>query len=73
MVDRLLRTLEPREQITRVQEIERYVLTQSLYVIPLIISQGALIQQANVRDFAPGFGAKGGVYLSNHIRRAWLV
>ena len=73
MVDRLLRTADARDQVERVREIERYVLTQSLYVLPLIVAQGALIQQGNVRDFAPGFGAKGGVYLSNHLRRAWLA
>ena len=73
MVDRLLRTVDPRDQVERVREIERYMLTQSLYVLPLVVAQGALIQQGNVRDFAPGFGAKGGVYLSNHLRRAWLA
>ena len=73
MIDRLLRTIDPRDQVEQVRNIERYVLSQTLYVLPLIIAQGALVQQPNVRDFTPGFGAKGGVYLSNHIRRAWLA
>jgi len=73
MIDRLLRTLDPHDQVVQVRAIERYLLTESLYVIPLIVAQGAMIQQPNVRDFVPGFGAKGGVHLSNHLRRAWFA
>ena len=25
-----------------------------------------------VKNFRPGFGAKGGIYLSNHLRSVWL-
>ena len=72
MIDKMLRTTNEQDQIAQVKDIERYVMTKSLYIVPLIVAQGALIQQPWVKNYNYGFGAKGGVYLSNHIRHTWL-
>jgi len=72
MIDKLLRTTKPEDQQTMVKDIERYVLTKSLYIVPLTVSATALVEQPHLRDFKPGYGAMGGVYMSPHLRRAWL-
>ena len=71
-IDKMIRTTDTEEQIQLVQEIERTQLTEGLWIHPLYSGEGNLIMQPWVKNFRPGFGAKGGVYLSNHLRSVWL-
>ena len=71
-IDTMLRSGDEEEQIQLVQEIERFALTEGLWNLPLYSGQAYLIEQPWVKNFNPSFGAKGGVYLSNHVRHVWL-
>ena len=73
MVQKVIRTVKPEDQIAMVKDIERYALSKALYIVPTIVSGGSVVQQPYLRDVNPGFGAVRGVYMSSTLlRRSWL-
>ena len=72
MIDKMLRTTNAQDQIAQIKDIERYALTKALWIVPLVVAQGAQITQPWVKNFNYGYGAKGGAYLSNHVRQMWI-
>ena len=73
MIDKVLRTVKPEDQMAMVKDIERHALTKSRWIVPTIVAGGSVVQQPWLQGIDPGFGAVRGVYMSSTLlRHAWL-
>ncbi len=71
-IDDAMRTLDTPQQIAKVRELERKLLTDYLYVIPLHTQPGYLVRQPWVRNLNLGMGAMSGIASSEYMAWAWL-
>jgi peptide/nickel transport system substrate-binding protein len=68
-IERSMRTLDKAQQVKLVKEVEKWALTEGLYIIPLYCDTRFAILQPWLQNYNAGLGEMAGVYAADYM--AW--